>query len=299
MFKNAKIAVFSGLLLGAVWATPKAIAQDIPAGLGSLAYDKQILRNLQPHKAIYEVSLKSSRNGSQILDVQGDMLYEWHGSCEGWITNHRFKLLYSYADVGVVDITSDFSAYESYDGGLLQFNSSRKRGNTAPEQYRGEADLAKGEASFKIPYGSKAILPEGTIFPVKHTLELLQAAKDGQRFVNADVYDGSDVDSLYEINAFIGKSSGLRPDIKDRAQESGRNFDLSLLKNKKNSMRLAFFDAHEKTEDPAYEMSIDMHEDGIVSYMKVEYPDFTVEQKLKALEPIDWPDCSQKENEGS
>ena len=66
-------------------------------------------------------ALVSAKNGSQIINIHGQMFFEWKPSCEGWITNHRFTLAYDYADSPAMTISSDFSTFEGFDGKSSQF----------------------------------------------------------------------------------------------------------------------------------------------------------------------------------
>ena len=56
-------------------------------------------------------------------------------------------------------------------------------------------------------------------------------------------------------------------------------------------MRLAFFPADENSNEPDYEIDMIFHENGIISHMDVDYPEFSVSQKLLALEEIDELKC--------
>jgi hypothetical protein len=51
-------------------------------------------------------------------------------------------------------------------------------------------------------------------------------------------------------------------------------------------MRLAFFPKNIQTETSDYELTMILHENGVISEMTIDYPDFTVSQTLAALEPL-------------
>ena len=44
-----------------------------------------------PHKALYEIRLAETKSGSQIVNISGQMFYEWKSACDAWISDHRFR----------------------------------------------------------------------------------------------------------------------------------------------------------------------------------------------------------------
>lgn len=237
------------------------------------------------HKAIYDIRLKGIKSGSQVVNISGQMLYEWQPSCDGWVANHRFNLFYEYADSPATRITSDFSTFEAFDGKSLDFTSQRKRDGQVFEELRGRADIGsdgkKSAAVYTLPDGLKFDLPEGALFPMIHTLEVLDAAAANKKIFHAVVFDGADEEGPVEINAVIGKQ------VDDIAtQEFPKEVDKELLKSPAHKIRLAFFPMKDDTGISDYEMDIILHNNGIVSDMFIDYDDFSISQKLVALEPV-------------
>ncbi len=62
------------------------------------------------HRALYSMSLGSTRNDSGVVDAHGAMAYEWGETCDGWTVEQRYKLRMQYAGDGPrdneVEITS-------------------------------------------------------------------------------------------------------------------------------------------------------------------------------------------------
>ncbi len=237
---------------------------------------------LMPHKALYSIRLMSSRSAAQLINVSGQMFYEWKPDCDAWIANHSFNLLYEYADSPATKITSDFSQYESFNGNDLNFSSKRKRNGVLFEEYRGHAELKEtgiGEAHFNVPKDVHYDLPKGTLFPMAHTMSVIDQIKQGKPFRQDTIFDGSDAEGPVNVNVFIGKEvSGMAK------VEPSADLDTSLLNVPARKVRLAFFPVKENSEIADYEMDMVFHDNGVVSHMIVEYEDFTVEQKLIALE---------------
>lgn len=256
--------------------------------------DPAINFGFRPHKALYDVSLSSKKSGAQIVNIAGQMLYEWSSGCDAWNSNHRFNLLYEYADTSPMRITSDFSTYESFDGKEMHFTSQRKRDGELFEELRGFASLGDrdGKADYSIPETLEFDLTANTLFPMQHTMDVVQKIHDGKKFYKATIFDGSDEDGPLDINAFIGKETKVEKEFREN-----KNIDQELLGTKAWNVRLAFFPLTNPETTSDYEMSLVLHENGVISDMDVEYSDFSVSQKLIALEPINENGCAQTKTE--
>lgn len=246
---------------------------------------------VQPHRALYEVSLSSVQSGGQLVDIRGKMYFEWKKSCESWTTDHKSTLVYEYADGTSSRINSDFAAYETLDGKALDFSSRRENNGVVFEEFRGHASRnvnAEGAAEFSIPEETKFNLPKNTFFPMQHTYEILQRARNGERFFNATLFDGSDNEGPQQVNVFIGEKAdplhGLRVN---------KSIDLALLKSPARHMRLAFFPSEDDGGSAEYEMDLVALENGVVSDISIVYDTFTITQKLVALKQVEAPLCAE------
>lgn len=244
--------------------------------------------DLMPHKALYDIKMVSKHSGAQIVNISGQMYYEWKETCDAWSSDHHFNLLYEYADSPAMNITSDFTAYETFDGKTLHFNSRRKQDGTLFQELRGVANIAgpseegrAGKATYTVPEGLSFDLPAETLFPMAHTLELVKRMKSGDKFYPAVIFDGSDEEGPVAINTFIGKRITATEEI-----NMTEKINEKLLDSPARKMRMAFFPLANDNAESDYEMDIIFHENGIVSNMLVEYKKFSVEQTLVALEEV-------------
>lgn len=260
------------------------IAEEIPVNVK----DPAMQLGFVPHKALYDIKLAGKKSGSQIVNIKGQMFYDWSSGCDGWNSNHRFNLIYEYADTPPMKITSDFSTYENFDGESFNFASQRKRDGALFEELRGAAFVNDQEqvATFSIPRDLSFDLKHDALFPMRHTMSVLEQIRKGKKFYKATIFDGSDEEGPIEINAFIGQEL----DVSSEFQEH-ENIDKSLLDNKAWKVQLAFFPLNAEESAADYEMTLTFHENGVISNMLVEYGDFTVSQKLSALEPIKTEAC--------
>lgn len=246
---------------------------------------------LTPHKALYDIILVSRSSGSQIANIKGEMYYETNKTCDAWVTDHRFSLTYEYADSPAMRIKSDFSTYEYFDGNEFHFSTRRHRDGQLYEEFRGSAETDNNlkKARFSIPHGTRYNLKKETLYPMAHTARLVEQALDGKKFYKAVIFDGSDSDGAVEINSFIGSTVEKEDFIK------GEKIDKDLLGSSAWNVRMAAFPLKEKGSFADYEMSMVFHQNGIVSDMVIDYDNFSVRQKLVALEKLDGQ-CQSNDN---
>ncbi len=286
-----QIHIYIVFFLLAFFFSPKTFAKEIE---NQNPVEDRIEKNLTAHKALYEIKLLSKRSGAQIVNVSGQMFYEWVRGCDAWETKHRFDLLYEYSDGPPMRITSDFSTFETFDGESLNFSSRRMRDGDLFEEVRGSAKAPpqeQGAAEYTLPQKIKYTLPKGSVFPMGHTMDVLRQIKAGKQIYNATIFDGSDERGPRQASAFIGKA--IRP---LKSILSNKNINQKLLGSPAHQLRLAYFVLSENEENAEHEMDVIFHENGIISSMVIDYEDFSISQKLVALEAVA-PSCGRKSGE--
>jgi hypothetical protein len=255
-----------------------------------------------PHMATYKIKTSSIRRGSAIIGLEGTLLYHFKTGCTGWITDHRFDMVYEYSSSVPLRTTSKFSSFESFDGTSMNFSSVRDRDGEIYEKIRGAAYLgSKLAVEYSSPETSRVSLQGGTFFPVAHTAYMLDQARHGKKIVHAIVFDGSDSEGSVEINAVI--VSKIEPKISGQktfssATISGKTPDASLDQNKLLQVpgwhvQMAVFPMDEKQSLADYELSMDVLENGIVQRMNVDYHDFSIEQTLVGLQRENPESCKE------
>ncbi len=249
------------------------------------ALDAGVIADIQPHRAIYKMSLSSARNSSKVSGVTGRMMFEWADACDGWTTEQRFQLRFVYSEGEAMNMNTNYTTWEAKNGLRYRFNVLKKVNGETDEDIRGEATLDKagaaGKARFSKPEEQEMALPIGSMFPTSHTLGILQHAKAGDRFFNATVFDGADAEGSTEVNAFIGPAGNA-----DGAQGG------DLTKGKKGwPVRMAFFPLHSDSAQPEYEMSLRLLQNGIAESMQIDYGDFTIKAILETLQALPKSGC--------
>jgi len=297
LVKLVLLIVLIGAIVGVLivfLANPGVVNQTIKQGIDDLVVSGRDAVDVAPHKAIYDVRLLSVRGDNQLADVRGSVYFEWTDSCENWSTSHNFKVKYDYEGMPAAQVVTDFDMLEAKSGETLYFTINRERNGKPHQEIRGAAEIGltdrNGIVRYTLPEEMDKVLPSNTYFAVDHSLELIRRMKAGEVIFNAYLFEGSDLDDPTEVNAIIGKSV-TPPEALLQIEE----IDATLLESPARKVRLAFFATEEEDRDntlPLYEMSAVLHENGVVSNMIVEYPGFSVEQTLTALEGLEPAECS-------
>lgn len=291
--------LFHRVLLSAslafTFAAGAALAGPAPATPGPLP---PASANVVPHRALYDISLVRSSSNSQVVSASGKMSFEWVDACDGWITNQRYDLSYSYRDGDDVQIRNDFVSWEAKDGNKLQFHVRKLVNGDLDEAIEGSAERSGGQvvAHFTQPEEKDIPLSPETLFPTAHTLQLMQAVQHGPNLLFRKLFDGSDMDSGVSVNAVISKTpaAGKAEDAADKLPtqktadggEGKKAIDSKLLASPAKSVSLAFFANGGGDASPEYEMSFDLHENGVASSMLMNYGDYVLSARLLALEPL-------------
>ena len=242
---------------------------------------------LLPHKAVYEVKLVSIKSGAQIVGIGGTMNFSWKPSCAGYITDHNFTLRYDYADAPRSIMNSHYATFESIDGKRMQFSSRQIENKKLIEHINGTATNTKAE--FTAPKKMTMKFNDSAMFPTAHTLTLLRAAAAGDMLQNSHVFDGGDTKGPLEINSVITKAADGKIWLKDGAKNS--KIDSAALGGKTWLIRMGFFNEDQVEANADYEMTLLLHENGVISDMIIDYADFSISQKLVSLETIKPDHC--------
>ena len=267
------------LALLALAATLPAAAVATPAGAVDIA----------PHRALYSMTLGSTKTNSGVVGARGTMIYEWGETCDGWTVEQRYKLNMQYAENPEVEVTSNFVTWESKDGLRYRFNERKLKNGEVDEEVRGEARLdgpgKAGVADFSRPEAKQLKLPAGTMFPTAHTIYLIERAQAGESFLVKNVFDGSGEDNAVEISAVIGGKEEAEPVASSAEPKS------PLLKRPSWRVRFAFFPSESNSEKPEYELGMRLLDNGVSRDMTLDYGDFAIRAKLDEIEALPKPNC--------
>jgi EipB-like len=245
--------------------------------------------DIAPHRALYSMTLGSTKSNSGVVAARGTMVYEWGETCDGWTVEQRYKLNMQYSDSPDVEISSNYVTWESKDGLKYRFNERKLRNGEPDEEVRGDAQLdgpgQGGSAEFVRPTKDHMDLAPGVVFPTAHTLDLITHAAKGEQFLSRLVFDGSAEENAAQITAVIG---GEQIAV---AKQTGDGPKSPLLDRPSWRMRLAFFPAGTKADQPDYELGMQLLDNGVSREMLLDYGDFAIKAKLDEIEALPRPAC--------
>jgi hypothetical protein len=271
-----------------------ALAAGLMLGWAGLASATEI----SPHRALYSLSLESSKAGSGVVDASGAMIYEWGETCDAWTVQQRFRLRLIYEDADPVELSSTLVSWEAKDGLRYRFNERRLRNGEPDEEVKGEARLngqgKGGKADFTKPDTVTMTLAPNVLFPTAHTLLLIDRAIAGDNFLSRDVFDGATEDNASQISAVIGARMDATVSS-DKAAAGSANKDKvvksPLIERPSWRVRLAFFPADTKSDQPDYELGMRLYDNGVSGDMSLDYSDYVIRAKLDEIESLSKPTC--------
>jgi len=276
-----------------------ALAAGLVLGYAGAAAATEI----SPHRALYSLSLQSSKAGSGVVDATGAMIYEWGETCDAWTVQQRFRLRLVYEDADPVELSSTLVSWEAKDGLRYRFNERRLRNGQPDEEVKGEARLEGqgkgGKADFTKPDPVTLTLAPNVLFPTAHTLLLIDRALAGDNFLSRDVFDGATEDNASQISAVIGArlESGVTGDKAPAGSAGGKEKGKEkvvknpLIERPSWRVRLAFFPADTKSDQPDYELGMRLYDNGVSGDMSLDYSDYVIRAKLDEIEPLSKPSC--------
>jgi hypothetical protein len=253
-----------------------------------------------PHRALYDMTLRTAEPGSSVADASGTMYYRFEALCEGWEVESRVALRLHYGNVGsmeVVETTWTFTSFESYDGSHLTYAVDHKRNGMLQEAFAGEAgkDGSGGGASFNDDVMTSVDLPSGTLFPAEHLKRMLDHAKRQDGAFKRVVFDGASTDNPYEVNAYVLGPVGAR-NVAARAPESRAKPVLvgagpASGETRTYRIRMAYFPLFAASTMPEFEIEVDYRTDGIAERMIQDFGDFSLDLTPSRLEMLPVSGC--------
>ena len=244
---------------------------------------------IAPHRAVYNMSLTSVKNGSNITGVSGRMLFEWSDACDGWAVQQHLKLHFNYAEGDDSDVTSTEVTWEAKDGKHYNFNIRRVTDGKETENFRGKAamDDKGGTVIYSMPANKTATLPADTVFPSAHTRMILDAATSGEKLFSRRVFDGTDEDGSNDVSVFIKPQKANWQQTEANAKLKSNPF----LDLPDWPVRMAFYKINTESGEPDYEMNLDLLSNGVAKSMQIDYGDFSVTGTLMDVEALPPSGC--------
>ncbi len=241
---------------------------------------------LLSHRAVYTLSQHVGAAGSDIAGIRGRLEIVFEVACDGWRIEQYIGFRLYHLEGPDLEHVAQLSGWESIDGADYWFSSRSYQDRELLEEIGGvarvEQDGRGAETRFAKPVKETRPLPPGTIFPARHLMELISAARSGARHLTRTVFDGSTLESPYEITAFIG-----------REREAGGAGSPQSVSGKRSwPFRFAYFKPEAVQPSPEFELSAILYENGVAGDMIYDYGDFAIDVELAELEALPAQRCN-------
>ena len=243
--------------------------------------------SIQPHRAVYDLTLKSAESRSGITSVDGKMVYEIMGSdCEGYAVVFRFLTEITGTDGTVRQTDIRSTSFEEAGGKAFQFASKTFQNQRLSRESRGVATRTDEDLEVRLQKPAEQHFSFGrdVVFPSQHTLEVIRLAKSGEQIYSAGIYDGSDEgDTFYNTMTIIGQPRLVAVDEGDAGEQSVPHWPVVI----------SYFDPRDGQTDsePIYTMRFLVSEPGVSRDLTMDYIGFTIRGDLSELELLTSPPC--------
>lgn len=264
----------------------------LPAAAATAPVSK-VAAGLQPHRAVYDMTLGESDDSGNIAAVAGRIVTEFTGSaCEGFTTNFRFVSRIDDQEGGsrLTDLRT--TSYEDAAGETFQFVTQSYIDQKLSEEAKGVATRDGGDVIVDLtkPAQKQATLSTGPLFPTQHLVKVIEAAEAGGSILQGDLYDGSEAgEKVFATTAVIGKpASGA-----DEAGMDDATAVETLGAGARWPVRMSYFDTggDRAEQTPMYELSFLVYANGVTRKLTLDYGDFTILGKLTSIEYLDTKPC--------
>lgn len=250
---------------------------------------------LVPHRAVYDLALKSAQTRAGISGATGRMVIEVGGSrCQGWTVSFRIvnQFQLSTGESRLVDSRS--SSWEAGDGSIMRYSQRQYVDNRLENDVLLTANQgsgqSRGQGTITKPEEERFDLPPGTVFPVTHQNRLLAAAVAGENRDESIVYDGSDGSKSFIAISFIGPRREPAP-LAGGVAGSGAAVLADLASWPVTISYYPANDIPQGEETPSHQVSFIMYANGIAGDLSLDYGDFALDGKLANVEVLDRPPC--------
>lgn len=250
---------------------------------------------LQPHRAVYDFVLGTVRTDKSVSSLAGRMVYEFTGSaCEGYSQSMRF-VIRTTSGSGETSVSDQRSTTWEDDTGMrYKFQSSQYRDQKLVEQAAGTATRGEGDQDTRVdlthPEPRRSAIGAGAMFPVQHSLKLIEAARRGQTQLTADFFDGSEGgEKTYLVAARIGKA--VASGVSKTMPRIGNSDKLDAVTAW--PVVLSYYEQGTQTKDavPVYEMSFLFYANGVSRRLVIDNGDYTMKGELSEFSLIDPTPC--------
>jgi len=231
----------------------------------------------------YDISLAKIDSprvpGKTYVDkASGYLLIDWINNCDqSWVTTQRMmtRFINSHGVGTVSEI--NYSLNEMSDGNKMEFVLEVKEDAEVVERHFGKAEK-KENLKIKFEQTDKEYtFSKDVIFPHKFLEDVLNNLESGKKLIVRNVYEGTIPDKYFNISVFFT----------DEVVSVDKNKLGKGIINKFKELRMAYY--QDKVQTPIFEQTLRLNNQGIASFFRYDYPDYSLELNLKkvSLNPLD------------
>ena len=250
--------------------------------------------HLAPHRAVYDLSLASSRGARTVESARGRIAFDFTGdACEGYALKFRQVTVIESGESGTKTSDLRTANFESGDGKTFRFRNDTGTGEGPGQSVDGNAERKPNgplSVRLKSPKRDSVSLDGETVFPNTQMRELIAAAEAGRSTLSMKIFDGSDDGrTVYETLSVIGKR--IPPGDVGAMEEAAKQDGLAKLA--RWPVTMSYFKLGRKDETPVYTLSFDVYENGVSRALRLDYGDFALKGEMTRLELLPEKPCAR------
>ncbi len=256
---------------------------------------------IAPHRASYELSLKD--NEGDIADAEGRIAFSVEEKdCEAYALDYRFVARFQQ-DQEMVVTDQWTKSTESTDGQRLLFETKTFVDTQPQSETQGTAATRDGQTTIalSLPEEKRIDIP-AAMFPMAHTVALIDKAKAGQRIVEEPIFDGdSDAEKKLTSTAIIAPIK-LTAEAGEKGSASakdasGKNATAATPEAKLDGLRSwrvseSFYNTDSDADgQPVFQTAYTLYENGVSDDLVLTFDGYSLAGGLASLDLLDRPEC--------
>jgi hypothetical protein len=247
---------------------------------------------LAPHRAIYDLKLRSASGRRPIDAVRGRILYDFAGSsCEGYALQFRqvSEIESGEGKVSLSDLRA--TTWEDGQGKSFRFASQNFVDGRPVDVADGKADRKPTGIGVSLtkPETKALELDKDVLFPSEHMRRIIEAAQGGKSLLELPVFDGSETgQKVFNTLTVIGHEIDKQKTVDDAVAKVPEMANM-----KRWPVTISYFDRATTggEQTPVYAIGFELFENGISRALSLDYGDFIVAGEMSQLELKTAPDC--------
>ena len=249
--------------------------------------------HLAPHRAIYDLTLASSKGARTIESARGRIAFDFTGdACEGYALKFRQVTVLESAESGTKTSDLRTANFESGDGKTIRFRNDTGTGEGPGQSVDGNAERRSNGLAVRLrsPKRDNVSLDGTAVFPNTQMRDLIVAARAGKSTVSMKMFDGSDDGrTVYETLSVIGKR--IEPGKVDGLEEPAKQEGLAKLA--RWPVTMSYFKPGRTDQTPVYVLGFDLYENGISRALRLDYGEFALKGEMTRLEFLPEKPCQR------